>query len=71
MGGGSCLPQEPMLAQVDQHIWTLLRWGCGEAHIEIVASGLSGGIILAWKEDRFARLSTWTGSHMVAAKLVN
>ena len=31
----------------------------------------SGAIILAWKEDRFDRLSTWTGRHVVAAKLVN
>ena len=60
-----------MLAQSDQHIWTSLGWGCDEAHIEIVASGRSGGIILAWKEDHFARLSTWTGRHMVVAKLEN
>ena len=59
-----------MLAQFDQHIWTSLGWGCGEAHIEIAASGRSGGIILAWM-DRFARSSTWTGRHVVAAELVN
>ena len=26
---------------------------------------------MAWKEDRFDQLSTWTGRHVVAAKLVN
>ena len=26
---------------------------------------------MAWKEDRFDRLSTWTGRHAVAAKLVS
>ena len=65
-----CL-QETMLAHFDQHIWTSLGWGGGEAHIEIAASGRSEGIILAWKEDRFDRLSTWTGRHAVAAKLVS
>ena len=60
-----------MLAHFDQHIWTSLGWGGGEAHIEMAASGWSRGIILAWKEDRFDRLSTWTGRHVVAAKLVN
>ena len=60
-----------MLAQFDLHIWTSLGWGCGEAHVGIAASGRSGGNILAWKEDRFARSSTWTGRHVVAAELVN
>ena len=60
-----------MLVQFDLHIWTSLGWGCGEAHVGIAASGRSGGIILAWKEDRFARSITWTGCHVVAAELVN
>ena len=64
-----CL-QETMLLQVDQQIWTALGLGSAEVHVAIDASGRSGGIILAWKEDQFDRSCTWTGRHMAAAWLV-
>ena len=70
-GAEIILLQETMLTQVDQQIWTSLGWGSGEAHVAIAASGRSGGIILAWKEDLFDRASTWTGRHLVAACLIN
>ena len=40
-------------------------------HLAIDASGRSGSIILAWKEDPFDRSCTWTGRHVAAAQLVN
>ena len=70
-GAEIILLQETMLTQVDQQIWTSLGWGSGEAHVAIAASGRSGGIILAWKEELFDRASTWTGRHLVAARLIN
>ena len=39
--------------------------------VAIAASGRSGGIILAWKEDLIDRASTWKGRHVVAARLIN
>ena len=60
-----------MLLQVDQQTWTALGLGGTEAHVAIAASGLLGGILLAWKEDLFDRSCTWTGCHVVAARLVN
>ena len=65
-----CL-QETMLLQVTQQTWTALGLGSVEAHVAIDASGRSGGIILAWKEDQFDRSCTWTGRHVAAARLVN
>ena len=56
-----------MLLQVDQQTWTALSLGGVEAHVAIAASGRSGGILLAWKEDLFDCLCTWTGRHAVAA----
>ena len=58
-------------SQVDQQICTSLGWGSGEAHVATAASKRSGGIILAWKEDLFDHASTWTGRHLVAARLIN
>ena len=63
-----CL-QETMLAQLEQRSWTTLGWGSGAAHVAIEASGRSGGILLAWKEDMFDPLSTWRGRHVAAAHL--
>ena len=60
-----------MLLQVDQQTWTSLGLGSAEAHVAIDASGRSGGIILARKEDQFECSCTWTGRHVVAARLVN
>ena len=70
-GAEIILLQETMLTQVDQQISTSLGWGSGEAHVAIAASGRSGGIILAWKEELFDRASTWKGRHVVAASLVD
>ena len=50
-----CL-QEMMLAQLEQRSWTTLEWGSRAAHVAIEASGRSGGILLAWKEDMFEHL---------------
>ena len=66
----ACL-QETMLLQVNQLTWTALGLGGAEAHVAIAASGRSGGILLVWKEDLFDRSCTWTGCHVVAARLVN
>ena len=63
-----CL-QETMLAQLEQRTWTTLGWGSGAAHVAIEASGRSGGILLAWKEEIFDHLSTWRGLHVAAAHL--
>ena len=63
-----CL-QETMLAQLEQRTWTTLGWGSGAAHVAIEASGRSGGIPLAWKEEIFDHLSTWRGRHVAAAHL--
>ena len=58
-----------MLAQLEQRTWTTLGWGSGVAHVAIEASGRSGGILLAWKEELFDNLSTWRGRHVAAAHL--
>ena len=58
-----------MLAQLEQRTWTSLGWGSGAAHVAIEASGRSGGILLALKEDLFDYLSTWRGRHVAAARL--
>ena len=63
-----CL-QETMLAQLEQRTWTTLGWGSRAAHVAIEASGRSGGILLAWKEEIFDHLSTWRGLHVAAAHL--
>ena len=63
-----CL-QETMRAQLEQRTWTTLGWESGVAHVTIEASGRSGGILLAWKEDLFDHLCTWRGRHVVAAHL--
>ena len=61
--------QETMLVQLDQQTWTTLGWGSGAAHVAIEASGRSGGILLAWREELFNHLSTWKGRHVAAAHL--
>ena len=58
-----------MLAQLEQRTWTTLGWGSGAAHVAIEASGRSGGILLAWKEELLDHLSTWRGRHVAAAHL--
>ena len=63
-----CL-QETMLAQLEQRTWTTFGWGSGVTHVAIEASGRSGGILLAWKEEIFVYLSTWRGRHVAAAHL--
>ena len=65
-----CL-HETMLLKFNQQTWTALGVGSAEALVAIAASGQSGGIILAWKEDHFDCSCTWTGRHMAAARLVN
>ena len=60
-----------MQLQVNQQTWTALGVGSAEGHVAIAASGQSGGIILAWKEDQFNCSCTWTGRHMAEGWLVN
>ena len=59
-----------MTGQLDQHFWTVLGWGTAGAATCIDASGRSGCLILAWKEEMFAVSTTWQGHHIAAAKLV-
>ena len=63
-----CL-QETWLTQVEQRTWTSFGWGSDLAHVAIEATGRSGGILLAWKEEFFDLLSTWKGRHVAAAQL--
>ena len=65
-----CL-QETMISQVEPRTWTSLGWGSTTAFVDIPASGRSGGILLAWKEDLFVQLDGWRGRHVVAAVLKN
>ena len=58
-----------MLAQFDQRIWTSFGWGSWPADVAIEASGRSGGILLAWKEELFDLLRTWRGRHAAATCL--
>ena len=37
----------------------------------IDASGGSGGLILAWKEELFEVITTWQGRHIAAARLAS
>ena len=64
-----CL-QETMSSQVDQHFWMVLGWGTSGAATCIDASGRSGGLLLAWKEELFEVITTWQGRHIAEAKLV-
>ena len=63
--------QETMSCQIDQRFWTVLGWGTPGAATGINASGWSGGLLVAWKEDLFEVLTTWQGRHIVAARLAS
>ena len=65
-----CL-EETMISQVEPRTWTSLGWGSATAYVDIPASGRSGGILLALKEDLFDQLNVWRGRHVVAAALKN
>ena len=65
-----CL-QETMTCQTDQQFWMVLGWGTPGAATSINASGRSGGLLLAWKEDLFEVIATWQGRHIAAARLAS
>ena len=59
------------MAHYEHQFWTALGVGCGNAHVAIAASGRSGRILLAWKEEIFDQVSTWKGRHVAAACFLN
>ena len=66
MGRRDYLPPGDDAAQFDERTWTTFGWGSWPAHVSIEASGRSGGILLAWKEELFNLLRTWRGRHVAA-----
>ena len=64
-----CL-QETLLTCTDHRIWSDLGWGGETSQVRIGATGRSGGVMLAWKEMLFDKITEWRGRHVVAACLL-